>query len=144
MTCRRYIEWSVSHVSSIAGDWVWFAGIMHSINEIWLLSLQGNSAWACECNVALEVGNLLDCWGDRWAFVSRWHCRCVQFVEQWALTWCTNSLIFNNCTFCPHCIYVFCMYLRINSDLCHLHHKQTGFYNREEKCLQRGTDWVFK
>ena len=26
---------------------------------------------------------------------------------------------FNNCTLCPHCIYVFCIYLRINSDLCH-------------------------
>jgi len=22
--------------------------------------------------------------------------------------------------------------------------KLIGFYNREEKCLQRGTDWVFK
>jgi hypothetical protein len=35
-------------------------------------------------------------------------------------------------------------YLRTNSDLCHLQHKLTGFYNRDEKCLQRGTDWVFK
>ena len=31
-----------------------------------------------------------------------------------------------------------------NSDLCHLQHKMFGFYNRDEKCLQRGTDWVFK
>jgi hypothetical protein len=30
------------------------------------------------------------------------------------VTWCTNSLTFNNCTFCPHCIYVFCIYLRTN------------------------------
>ena len=45
----------------------------------------------------------------------------------------------------PHsCIYVFCIYLRTNSDLCHLQHKLIGFYNRDEKCLQRGTDWVFK
>jgi len=28
--------------------------------------------------------------------------------------------------------------------LCHLQHKLVGFYNRDEKCLQRGTDWVFK
>jgi hypothetical protein len=28
--------------------------------------------------------------------------------------------------------------------LCHLQHKLIGFYNRDEKCLQRGTDWVFK
>jgi len=35
-------------------------------------------------------------------------------------------------------------YLRTNSDLCHLLHKVIGFYNPDEKCLQRGTDWVFK
>ena len=29
------------------------------------------------------------------------------------------------------------------SDLCHSYHKLIGFYNRDEKCLQRGTDWVF-
>jgi len=39
---------------------------------------------------------------------------------------------------------VFCVYLRTNCDLCHLQHKLIGFYNRAEKCLQRGTDWVFK
>jgi hypothetical protein len=37
---------------------------------------------------------------------------------------------FNNCTLCPHYIYVFCIYLRTNSNLCHLHKKKlTGFYN---------------
>ena len=50
---------------------------------------------------------------------------------------------FNNCTFCPHCIYLFCIYLRTNSDLCHLQHKLIGFYNRDEKCLLRGTNWVY-
>ena len=39
---------------------------------------------------------------------------------------------------------MFCIYLRTNSDLCHLQHKLIGFCNRDEKCLQRGTDWVFK
>jgi len=39
---------------------------------------------------------------------------------------------------------VFCIYLRTNSDLCHLQHKLIGFSNRDEKCLQRSTDWVFK
>ena len=29
----------------------------------------------------------------------------------------------------PHCIYVFCVYLRTNSDMCQLQHKLTGFYN---------------
>ena len=47
-------------------------------------------------------------------------------------------------TFCPHCIYVFCIYLRTNSDLCHLQHELISFYNREEKCLLAGTNWVFK
>ena len=46
--------------------------------------------------------------------------------------------------FCPHCIYVFCIHLRTNSDLCHLYNKLIGFYNRDEKCLLRGTNWVFK
>ena len=39
---------------------------------------------------------------------------------------------------------MFCIYLRTNSDLCHLQHKLIGFYNRDEKCLQRGKDWAFK
>ena len=41
-------------------------------------------------------------------------------------------------------LYVFCIYLRTNSDLCHLQHKLIGFYNRDEKCLLCGTNWVFK
>jgi len=55
-----------------------------------------------------------------------------------------TCLTFNNRTLCLHCIYVFCIYLRTNSDLCHLQHKLIGFHNRDEKFLQRGTDWVFK
>jgi len=55
-----------------------------------------------------------------------------------------RQLAFNNCTLCPHCICVFCIYLRTKSDLCHLQNKLIGFYNRDEKCLQRGTDWAFK
>ena len=39
---------------------------------------------------------------------------------------------------------MFCIYLRTNSDLCHLQHKLIGFYNRDEKCLLRSTNWVFK
>jgi hypothetical protein len=30
---------------------------------------------------------------------------------------------FNNCTLCLHCIYVLCIYVRTNSDLCHLHNQ---------------------
>jgi len=50
----------------------------------------------------------------------------------------TGSLNKAVCASCLDC------YLRTNSDLCHLHHKLIGFYNRDEKCLQRGTDWIFK
>ena len=55
-----------------------------------------------------------------------------------------TGLTFNNCALGSRCIYVFRIYLRTNSDLCLLQHKLIGFYNRDEKCLQRGTDWVFK
>ena len=42
-------------------------------------------------------------------------------------------------------LYLWVLYLsEKNSDLCHLHHKLIGFYNRDEKCLLRGTNWVFK
>jgi hypothetical protein len=39
-------------------------------------------------------------------------------------------------------LYLFVLYLSEN--LCHLQHKLSGIYKRDEKCLQRGTDWVFK
>jgi hypothetical protein len=48
-------------------------------------------------------------------------------------------------------LHFFSMPLRPNAghgllilDLCHLQHKVIDFYNRDEKCLQRGTDWAFK
>ena len=41
-------------------------------------------------------------------------------------------------------LYLCVLYLSENSDLCHLQHKLIGFYNRDEKCLLRGTNWVFK
>ena len=44
----------------------------------------------------------------------------------------------------PHCIYVFWIYLRTNSDFFPIQFELIGFYNRDEKCLQRGMDWVFK
>jgi hypothetical protein len=55
-----------------------------------------------------------------------------------------TGLIFNNCIFCPHCIHVFRTYLGTNSDFCPTQRKLIGFYNRDEKCLLRGTNWVFK
>jgi len=41
-------------------------------------------------------------------------------------------------------LYLCVLYLSENSDLRHLQHKLIGFYNRDEKCLLRGTNWVFK
>jgi hypothetical protein len=39
---------------------------------------------------------------------------------------------------------VFCVDIRTDSDYWFIQHKLIGFYNRDEKCLQRGTDWGFK
>ena len=42
-------------------------------------------------------------------------------------------------------LYLCVMYLSENKQrLVNLQHKLIGFYNRDEKCLQRGTDWGFK
>jgi len=41
-------------------------------------------------------------------------------------------------------MYVFCIYLRTNGYFCPIQHKLIGFHNRDEKCLLRGTNWVFK
>jgi len=56
-------------------------------------------------------------------------------TQKWHLVGFLSTLVnYNiNFTFCLHCIYVFCIYLRTNSDLCHLQHKLIGFYNQDEK-----------
>ena len=42
-------------------------------------------------------------------------------------------------------LYLRVLYLSENKQrLVPLKYKLIGFYNRDEKCLQRGTDWVFK
>jgi len=72
---------------------------------------------------------------------------CRLFFQPFKAYWlrdATTGLTFNNSTFCPHCIYVFCIYMGTNSDLCLIQHTLIGFYNRDEKCLLRGTDWFFK
>ena len=41
--------------------------------------------------------------------------------------------------------YLRVLYLSENKQrLVNLQHKLIGFYNRDEKCLLRGTNWVFK
>jgi hypothetical protein len=55
---------------------------------------------------------------------------------------CTNRFNIQEFYILPHSIYTyFCIYLRTNSDVCPIQHKLIGFYNRDEKCLLRGTDW---
>jgi len=66
----------------------------------------------------------------------------VNLFQAYWLRDAPTCLMFNNCTLCPRCICV--LYLSENRDLFHLQHKLIGFYNRDEKCLQRGTDWAFK
>ena len=41
-------------------------------------------------------------------------------------------------------LYLGVFYLSGNKQRLVSQHKLIGFYNRDEKCLQRGTDWVFK
>ena len=58
--------------------------------------------------------------------------------------WCTNRFNIQQLYALPTLYFVFFIYLRTNSDLCHLQQKLIGFYNQDEKFLLRGTDWVFK
>jgi hypothetical protein len=41
-------------------------------------------------------------------------------------------------------LYLCVLYLPENKQRLVSHHKQVGFYNRVEKCLQRGTNWASK
>ena len=43
-----------------------------------------------------------------------------------------------------HSLFMFYIYLRTNGDFCPIQHNLIGFYNRDEKCLLRDTNWVFK
>jgi len=52
------------------------------------------------------------------------------------------GLTFKNSACWLHCIYVFCVALRRNSNFCLIHNEHTGFYNQNGECLLRGTTWV--
>jgi len=110
--------------------------LFHYLGRGWSISVgkfcRHFSAFVLNCDVWYVFGDDKNSWAYALTFKSL------------PVTWCTTSLTFNNCTVCPHCIYVFCIYLRTNSDFCHLQHKLIGFYNRDEKCLLRGTGGVFK
>jgi len=38
---------------------------------------------------------------------------CIKSTKSYWLRDAQTGLTFNDCTLCPHCIYVFCIYLRI-------------------------------
>ena len=90
---------------------------------------------------------MTDCFATRHEIIIFFLLFFIFFFLPFKAYWLRDALVgltFNNCTLCPRCVYVFCIYLSTKSELCHLQHKLIGFYNRVEKCLQRGTDWVFK
>jgi len=70
---------------------------------------------------------------------------CLGFGEifkAYRLLYLPPGLKLKNSTWLSHCIYVFCVALRTNSNICFMHHWQIDFYNRAGECLQRGTHWV--
>jgi len=62
---------------------------------------------------------------------------------QYGLIFYTTRFNIQNSTFCPHCIYVFCMDLRTNNDYFTIQHSLTGFYIRHWVCLLCGTLRIF-
>jgi len=56
----------------------------------------------------------------------------------------TTGLTFNNSTLHSHGNFVICIYLKTNSNLCHLKHKLIGLYNRDEYCLLRDRTCILK
>jgi hypothetical protein len=57
--------------------------------------------------------------------------------------WCTNRFNIQEFYILPQSTGVFYIYFRTNIDVFPIQHKLIGFYNRDETCLLRGTDWVF-
>jgi hypothetical protein len=43
-----------------------------------------------------------------------------------------------------HAVFMCFVFVWEQTATCSIYIKRIGFYNRDEKCLQRGTDWVFK
>jgi len=70
--------------------------------------------------------------------------RDINLFKTYWLRKAPTGLTFNNCPLCPQRIYVLFIYLRTKSDFCLIQYELIGFYNRDEKCLLRCTNWVFK
>ena len=63
-------------------------------------------------------------------FVSVFFCCASYPSKAYWLHDAPTGLTLNNCTFCPHCICVFCIYLRINSDFCSIQHNWLVFITK--------------
>ena len=64
--------------------------------------------------------------------------------EDQLLLYVPLSLMFRKSYVLPtHCIYVFSVDLRTDSNHFPIRHELTGFYSRDGVCLLRGTDWIF-
>ena len=72
-----------------------------------------------------------------------WLCLGLKFVNPTG-HYMHHQFIFQQLYSLPTLFLSLCIYLITNSDLCHLLHKLIGFFSRDEKFLQRGTDWGFK
>ena len=89
-----------------------------------------------KCEV-LSVTRFLNAKGERPAEIHK------QIVAV-AVTVFTTSINIKNTTFFPKNIYIFCTFLRKIFEVFPNEPSTAGFYNPDEKCLQRGTDWIFK
>ena len=56
----------------------------------------------------------------------------------------TTKSNIKNCTFCPHSVFMCFVWISEQTTIFPIQHKLTGFYNRDEVCILRGTDWIFK
>jgi hypothetical protein len=60
------------------------------------------------------------------------------------VTGCTNKLNILTIVRSAHTVFMCFVFVWEQTATCTIYIKKIGFYNRDEKCLQRGTFWIFK
>jgi hypothetical protein len=78
--------------------------------------------------LALDVANMINCLYETRPL---WELR-INLLKHTGYGMYKQVEYFNNCTLCSHCVYEFCICLRTNSDLCHLHKRTYWFF--EPRC----------
>ena len=88
---------------------------------------------------------------DLYVINSLAHADCIQYLCKWYINLLkpTGHVMHQQFNiqqlYVLSTLYLCVLYLSENkSDFCHLQHKLIGFYNRDGKCLLRGTNCVFK